>query len=83
MDEQMMRRVVLSKEEGGSTSKYEEMQPRPQLSDSTPIPEFMWCQRSDRVYVTIKVADVAEVIAVGGDVKVSSGKKKHAVIFSA
>ena len=20
-------------------------------------PEFMWCQRSDRVYVTIKVAD--------------------------
>jgi len=25
-----------------------------------PVPEFMWCQRSDRVYVTIKVADCAE-----------------------
>ena len=24
---------------------------------ATPVPEFMWCQRSDRVYVTVKVAD--------------------------
>lgn len=26
-------------------------------SAATPVPEFMWCQRSDRVYVTVKVAD--------------------------
>lgn len=25
-----------------------------------PVPEFMWCQRSDRVYVTIKVADCVD-----------------------
>ena len=31
-------------------------QPRPQM-DVVPIPEFMWCQRSDKVYVTIKVSD--------------------------
>ena len=27
--------------------------------EANPIPEFMWCQRADRVYVTIKVADCA------------------------
>ena len=33
-------------------------QPKPQLKvEQHPIPEFMWCQRSDRVYVTIKVSD--------------------------
>ena len=33
-------------------------QPKPQLKvEANPIPEFMWCQRCDRVYVTIKVAD--------------------------
>ena len=33
-------------------------QPKPQLKEeSNPIPEFMWCQRSDKVYITIKVAD--------------------------
>ena len=33
-------------------------QPKPQLKvEKHPIPEFMWCQRSDRVYVTIKVSD--------------------------
>ena len=35
--------------------------PKPQkvggLSSAKPTPEFMWCQRSDRVYITIKVAD--------------------------
>ena len=35
--------------------------PKPQkvggLATGHPTPEFMWCQRSDRVYVTIKVAD--------------------------
>jgi len=30
---------------------------KPQRVDGNPIPEFMWCQRSDRVFVTIKVAD--------------------------
>ena len=29
-------------------------------SAATPCPEFMWCQRSDRVYVTIKVADCTD-----------------------
>ena len=24
------------------------------------IPQFMWCQRSDRVYVTIKVSDCTD-----------------------
>jgi len=33
-------------------------QPKPQLKvEANPIPEFMWCQRCDRVYMTIKVAD--------------------------
>ena len=33
-------------------------QPKPQLKgEANPIPEFMWCQRADRVFVTIKVAD--------------------------
>lgn len=33
-------------------------QPQPQLRvESNPTPEFMWCQRSDRLYVTIKVSD--------------------------
>ena len=34
-------------------------QPKPQLgaTSQNPIPEFMWCQRSDYVFVTIKVAD--------------------------
>ncbi|KAL1519813.1 hypothetical protein AB1Y20_023320 [Prymnesium parvum] len=33
-------------------------QPKPQLkAEHNPIPEFMWCQRSDRVYVTVKVSD--------------------------
>ena len=37
-------------------------QPKPALDRTSefPIPEFMWCQRSDRVYVTIKVADCQE-----------------------
>ena len=29
----------------------------PSSAAGPPSPEFMWCQRSDRVYVTIKVAD--------------------------
>mmetsp|Transcript_33681 Transcript_33681/g.105878 ORF Transcript_33681/g.105878 Transcript_33681/m.105878 type:complete len:451 (-) Transcript_33681:34-1386(-) len=37
------------------------VQPRepaaPSSAAGPPSPEFMWCQRSDRVYVTIKVAD--------------------------
>ena len=39
-------------------------QPKPQL-DATPefpIPEFMWCQRSDCVFLTIKVADCANPV---------------------
>ena len=34
-------------------------QPKPALDATSeyPIPEFMWCQRSDRVFITIKVAD--------------------------
>ena len=34
-------------------------QPKPEGASTAanPIPEFMWCQRSDRVYLTIKVAD--------------------------
>jgi hypothetical protein len=33
-------------------------QPKPALKvEEHPIPEFMWCQRMDKVYVTIKVAD--------------------------
>ena len=35
-------------------------QPKPQLKvEANPIPEFMWCQRADYIYVTIKVADCA------------------------
>ena len=39
-------------------------QPKPQLGATTefPIPEFMWCQRSDKVYLTIKVADCADAV---------------------
>ena len=29
-------------------------------SSALTTPEFMWCQRSDRLYVTIKVADCAK-----------------------
>ena len=39
--------------------------PKPAASASAPrdpIPEFMWCQRSDRVYVTIKVADCKDAM---------------------
>ena len=36
------------------------MQPRPTAAARGRVPEFMWCQRSDRVYVTIKVADCTD-----------------------
>ena len=44
-------------------------QPRPQLKDDPNVmPEFMWCQRSDRVFVTIKVSDcVGTHVNVTGD----------------
>ena len=31
--------------------------PTVRAPDGPPIPEFMWCQRSDRVYLTIKVSE--------------------------
>ena len=38
------------------------------LSSAHPTPEFMWCQRSDRVYVTIKVADCKDAkVNISGD----------------
>jgi hypothetical protein len=39
-------------------------QPKPQLGKTSefPIPEFMWCQRCDRVYLTIKVADCVDTM---------------------
>jgi len=37
-------------------------QPKPQLKvETNPVPEFMWCQRADRVFLTIKVADCKNV----------------------
>lgn len=34
---------------------------KPQLKvEAHPTPEFMWCQRSDRVFITIKVSDCAD-----------------------
>jgi hypothetical protein len=54
-------------------------QPKPQLKiEEHPTPEFMWCQRSDRVYVTIKVAD-CKGLTFGGEGHGMCGQREYAL----